>query len=699
MTWCCPKSVKACALRVTRLNASGVPLDPLLPQTRILTAGFVTVSLNPMFETGRREVIRDQANNILFVDDDFDVMTGMTVKMQLCGINPLALEMLTGATLASSSAVVLGDSRRFACQDPVMIELWSKNAGYRCPPGGIADQNGGAWIQWVLPRTNQWRIDGDVTFSDGATQISLTGMAVPSESWFPSAPNGLLGWPSYQPAVSPAGWPIGASPVELPEEWTADTWTEAEGAAIRNGGPLAWKCVPSLPAPVSECDWMPTPTQCQERPSVSQSFIGTPGDVPSPPWERMGFFELNSLLQLGPSGVVPGEDFQTGVVDNPNLGFNCECDGNALRTTIDGIVRVTESGFVTPSVVFEYDRNIGASGDSLINLAWDSVNSWQLRFTGIDWNVPLGITPQVQWQDTRSFGSAAVPADGDEYRLRVYQDSYYGTDSLWAVAYLNGVQIGQTLWYGTASIGQGYGWMMDEYVPSCYPTGAYGSAINTATSLYVTVTDNGVGGYSLTLDDPGQTAVLSDPAGPANNVGGAVTECQPNGTGAACASDSRSQAQRQSFVVVSDSTAWTFTSWPGYVTSGSGSPSGTGWSQTTNFNLSTTYLPTGGLNPSIGAAAIGEQLRDTFAQWVIDYGSGVPVEVKAASSTAVECLNNIFPVGTNTPGRSPTQVGVFVVPDALTEIPQSSVTAFETACAARPTGDFVGTTPVLVFPA
>lgn len=124
MAFCCPKSIRACALRLTRLNASGVPLNPLTPQSRIQTSGFVELNLTPRYESGGTEIVRDPGGDVRIVDTDFDVLLGMEVRLRLCAVNPVVLEMLTGLDLLSESASVLNDSRRFACQDPVMVEVW-----------------------------------------------------------------------------------------------------------------------------------------------------------------------------------------------------------------------------------------------------------------------------------------------------------------------------------------------------------------------------------------------------------------------------------------------------------------------------------------------------------------------------------------------------------------------------------------------
>ena len=163
------------------------------------------------------------------------------------------------------------DDKRFACREPLMLEVWSKNVANRTlNANGICDN----WIHWLVPLTNWWSLDSDLTFNNGTVEVALKGFGTANPGWFPSAPDPALGFASYV-----AGWPTGPAPVVANRAVTPDAWTTFDLADIRDGGPLAWKCVPDLPFPLDDCGY--TPVEC-----VSEYVYSMIGDSPvdSPPW-------------------------------------------------------------------------------------------------------------------------------------------------------------------------------------------------------------------------------------------------------------------------------------------------------------------------------------------------------------------------------------------------------------------------------
>lgn len=259
-TICCPKSIKACALRITRQNECDVALDPLVPNSRIQTAGFMTLSLSPDVEAGEDITTKNACGDICIRDKDCDRLKGFDLELTLCGVPPHVIEMLTGGTLlldgsGNVKGLAMRESKDAVCNDSVALEFWSKNADKgQCTVDGTT-QN--LWIHWVLPRTINWEISGGLEFSTGPLEIVLSGYAENNPLWFPSYPDTVF--PSWDPGGGdPAGTPTGSPPPVLPPAVTTpDPWTLADQTAIQAGGPMAWSCVGSLPEPIDDCAYVP----------------------------------------------------------------------------------------------------------------------------------------------------------------------------------------------------------------------------------------------------------------------------------------------------------------------------------------------------------------------------------------------------------------------------------------------------------
>lgn len=256
----CPKSIKACALRITRQNGCGVALDPLTPNSRIQTAAFAELSLSPDVEGGNDITMVNACGDICIRDKDCDRLKGFDATLKLCGVPLAVMEMLLDTTLLPDpdspgdfKGAVLREAKAASCADPKQIELWSKNSNRaECGVGGTSAK---LWVQWLLPFTRNWEISGDIVFNNDALELELTGYAENNPNWFPSWPGTTF--PAYDPGGGdPDGVPTDPAPTVLPDDITADTWTLSDQTAIQAGGPLAWQSVAALPTPIEDCDYV-----------------------------------------------------------------------------------------------------------------------------------------------------------------------------------------------------------------------------------------------------------------------------------------------------------------------------------------------------------------------------------------------------------------------------------------------------------
>lgn len=254
-TVCCPKSVKACAVRFTRLQPNGLPYSPLTSNRSIQGSGFAELLLSPDYDEGDTLEVRSPGGELAVMHREFDALRGFEVSLKLCGFSLLAEAI--GVNLLVDDAgdvpgMALADTLSDGCLDPWMVEVWSKNATRSTDVEDCA-----RWVHWVLPFTSHWRLASDLAFTSGALEWEISGYARQSEWWFPAYPGPTF--PSYDPM---SGFPEGPAPQTLPLDVPADEWSLDDWATIRQSGPLAWKCVSALPSPLDDCAYMPScPTE------------------------------------------------------------------------------------------------------------------------------------------------------------------------------------------------------------------------------------------------------------------------------------------------------------------------------------------------------------------------------------------------------------------------------------------------------
>lgn len=257
MAICCPKSIKACALRITRQDDCDRAIDPLAPNSRIQTAGFMELNLSPDMEGGMDITTKNACGDICIRDKDCDRLKGFDAELKLCGMPLAVIEMLIGAELLADDngdfvGAVMRESKNTPCEDSKGLEFWSKNAAKSCSTG-----SNNLYIHWVLPRTINWELSGGLNFTNAALEVTIKGYAQNNTDWVPSMPGPAF--PSYVPGGGdPASTPSGAAGPVLPGGLEADPWSLSDQTAIRKGGPLAWRCVGTLPTPLNDCGYLPS---------------------------------------------------------------------------------------------------------------------------------------------------------------------------------------------------------------------------------------------------------------------------------------------------------------------------------------------------------------------------------------------------------------------------------------------------------
>lgn len=173
----CLPSVQACAIRVARLDASGVPAPGA--SNLYTTHGIVELTATPEFTEGEEiNAQNGQGVNCVSYKQD-DQITRATIELTICRPDPELTELLTGGSVLTDGDAV--GYKAPALNSPldhrVSIELWSK----RIDDSGDLDAEF-PYYWWVFPRVRSLRM-GARRWFNGALENPFTGFAIENPNW------------------------------------------------------------------------------------------------------------------------------------------------------------------------------------------------------------------------------------------------------------------------------------------------------------------------------------------------------------------------------------------------------------------------------------------------------------------------------------------------------------------------------------
>lgn len=167
----CISGIKACRLRITRLDACGVPV--VGPKSVITSKGFISVTSTPDVEAGQEYLVKDACGDLCVNEKDFDRFKRLTLALKFCLIDPSGAEIMTGQRVQVNGT---GDSMGFtvgenAADDAFWcLELWQKIAGQPCDPLGNPE-----WMYWAWPYLGRGNL-GALTFDNNAFEFDVDGV-------------------------------------------------------------------------------------------------------------------------------------------------------------------------------------------------------------------------------------------------------------------------------------------------------------------------------------------------------------------------------------------------------------------------------------------------------------------------------------------------------------------------------------------
>lgn len=222
-------SIQGVAIRVTRLDATGNPLNG--PGDSYTTSAFMRVSFTPEYEEGD-EITEKSANGAVCISYKApDTLKRITMELAICEPDPELTSLLSGGvllrknlgTFASPNAKSIGWAAPAVGDDPsgngVAVEAWSLAIKEGKPANVLP------YFHWVFPYV-KLRQSGDRVIENGVLANTFEGYGLgnsafesgPDERWeFPSvtdrpysyarsawAPSGLAGYYTWHGALTAA---------------------------------------------------------------------------------------------------------------------------------------------------------------------------------------------------------------------------------------------------------------------------------------------------------------------------------------------------------------------------------------------------------------------------------------------------------------------------------------------------------------
>lgn len=168
----CYAQVRGSVIRVTRLDACGVP-DPG-DSAVVVSKRVSTITVDEVSDSGTNIRERNFGDELCIVDDAPEQTLGYSVDAALCGVDPALITMMTGQEVVKNAA---GDIVGFDADTGIdldgfgfAVEVWSRIAGAACQAeGGFRN-----WGYTVFPFIKGGRLGG-FSFENGAVQFSIQG--------------------------------------------------------------------------------------------------------------------------------------------------------------------------------------------------------------------------------------------------------------------------------------------------------------------------------------------------------------------------------------------------------------------------------------------------------------------------------------------------------------------------------------------
>lgn len=189
------KSIKGKTVRLTRLDACGVPVSGTC--STVVAECFVKVTISGEFEAGDEYTVKSAWGALCINDKDPDVLKWVNVSIDFAEVNPDALDILTDADPVISGGNTIGSTwSAVANESAFAIEVWTKRAGVDCVGANPE------WGYFVVPFVKNGKLDGDLSIENAALTVSVMGNGFPAPASWDDGP--------YMPKAWVGVYPVGA---------------------------------------------------------------------------------------------------------------------------------------------------------------------------------------------------------------------------------------------------------------------------------------------------------------------------------------------------------------------------------------------------------------------------------------------------------------------------------------------------------
>lgn len=167
----CLKFVRGRAARFTRLNGCGVPVYG--DTSTVTTKGIITVGWTANIEEGDEINVPNFAGETCVRDTPAPQLTGYTVEIQFCEVDPELYALATGQPVVLDAfGNVVGfdvDTTISSLDTAFALEVWAGAPAQRCAEGGTGSYG------YFLAQYLQGGVLGDFTIENGAVTFTISG--------------------------------------------------------------------------------------------------------------------------------------------------------------------------------------------------------------------------------------------------------------------------------------------------------------------------------------------------------------------------------------------------------------------------------------------------------------------------------------------------------------------------------------------